>query len=160
MVKWKVQTRCLKKLALWRHVTPCHWSSHLPRIVHHHIKLGPFSPSSHSAQVQVVSKPKVADPSVLWDFEECSPYTVWNVCIWTHRFVWKLPAAFLCDQHLFWWSESGSKPNTRINSTCTMVSDPAFVASPSIRFVNQIHMGSIMEGYRRPQYGSSRSNFL
>ena len=40
------------------------------------IKLGPFSPSSYSAQVQVVSKPKVADPSFLWDFEECSPYTV------------------------------------------------------------------------------------
>jgi len=32
---WKVQTQCLKKLALWHYVTACHWSSHLPRIMHH-----------------------------------------------------------------------------------------------------------------------------
>jgi hypothetical protein len=35
--------------------------------------LGLFSLSSYSAQVQVVSEPKVLDLSVLWDFEECSP---------------------------------------------------------------------------------------
>jgi len=37
---WKVQTQCLKKLALWHYVTAYHWSSHLPRIVHHHCKGG------------------------------------------------------------------------------------------------------------------------
>ena len=36
---WRVQTRCLKKLALWRYVTACHWSSHLLRIVHHQQKV-------------------------------------------------------------------------------------------------------------------------
>ena len=85
----------------------------------------------------------------------------YEIYIWTHWFVWKLPAAFLRDQHLFrGWSGRESKPTTTINSMCTIRSDPVSVASPSIRSVNRLYMGSIMEGYRRPQRERSRSNFL
>ena len=83
-------------------------------------KLALLSHSWYSAQVAVVSKPttKVPNTSVLWDFEECSPYTVRNVYIWTHPFGWKFLAAFLRDQQLFReWSGRKSTPNIKTTYT-------------------------------------------
>ena len=44
------------------------------------------------------------DPSsFLWDFEECSPYTVWVFLFFCEQTLY-LPIlpAFLCDRHLFY----------------------------------------------------------